>query len=101
MRSITESFGSIERLVCQCGSCFVGGGGTRCRISRPCAKNREGSVDPRGRAANQGSEVPLREERGQLAAQAAPDVGRLGSDTRLYALCILPILVDPRDGAVP
>lgn len=59
VRSITDSFGSIERLVCQYGSCFVGGGGTRCRISRPCAKNCEGSVDRRSRAANQAPEVPL------------------------------------------
>lgn len=41
MRSITESFGSIERLVCQCGSCFVGGGGTKMSdLQTVCQKPR-------------------------------------------------------------
>jgi hypothetical protein len=75
--------------------------GQSCRISTPCAQNREGSVDRRIRAANQASEVPLgKGVRGQLAA---PDVGGLGSDTLctavLFSECV-PILVDSRDGAV-
>lgn len=77
--------GSIERLVRQCGSRFVGGGGTRCRISRPCAKTARAGEDRRGRAANQGAEVPL----GKSVARCCAGVWALGSDSCVLMVVIL------------